>query len=226
MIRGYDQWKTASPYDEDETLVDLDSLLRCDKVLRNYGKPGHGLYGKDSDLESCGQVYLKQISIVDPIKSKHLRIDIDLHYYCSICAPCEYSAEKWFTKLSPDQKQAWMLHSVEEAHEFLMDQAAGIVFDMHSDAFGDPFALMWDGDYWSGGFDATISVPLFCNEYEALDDPYTANETLDVIESRIAHAIYDADQGGDPVRNRIKLYANKLALANKRIDGLTDIGAN
>ena len=68
-IKGYDQWKTASPADEG-TATELIEFGRkvFEKAVSHYGRPQHGLNGKDADLDSGGQIVVKEVQVLDEVK--------------------------------------------------------------------------------------------------------------------------------------------------------------
>ena len=205
---SYDQWKTASPYDDDTPEQTINDLLCDGTILIGYGKPGHGMNGKDADLDTCGQFTVKSLETVDPIKTDSMKILIHCYLYASIC-PAYYDGDD------------------AEMEEYLLDQSTAIVCGMHPDTFSND--CMFDGDYWSGGLDVTLEVPLSINEYEIIEcacdpehDSAEYDATLKTIADRIMTEIVDSEKGGTPERDKVQIFYEEVALANTLIDGLTD----
>lgn len=225
-MRKYDQWKTAAP--EPEVHQIINEKLCDGTILIGYGKAGHGMNGKDADLDRCGQCLVKELITVDPIGAENLRIDIVLRLYATICAPSYDSLDYYQDKVTEEQKKDLAeigidINNDDQYLEYLREQATGIVCGIHPKTFGDdPFACMWDGDEaWTGGVDVTLSVDLTVDEYETLDcGEDAAVEMLDTIAARIYKEICDANKGGTPARDQVKLFEEEVGLANAMINNL------
>jgi hypothetical protein len=208
----------------------------CDgTILIGYGKPGHGMNGKDADLDRIGQCLVTSLETVDPIGADNLRVDINLRLYVSICAPSYDGIDfekvkntddpmlREFFKdhlgvdlagLDVDDDSPETEEQLEKIVEFYRAQAEGIVCGMNATP-DDPFAIMWNDDAWEGGIDVTLSVPLTVDEYEEIEAGN--QETLDTIAARIAAEIYAGNEGGTPERDRMKLWEEEIGLCNDMI---------
>jgi hypothetical protein len=241
-MKGYDQWKTASPYDDDKPNQKINDLLCDGTILIGYGKPGHGMNGKDADLDAIGQFLVKQLEVVDPIKAENMKVLIHCRLYCNICPPDYDYIPEYRESLSQDLRDIFDRSSInvdddEQLYQYLADQATEIICGMHPATFGnDPFACMWTGEEWSGGVDVTLEVPLTVDEYEiieGIDEPFCdvlpihvqskiQKFTLGVVANRIAEEIFNANKGGTPARDQVKLFEEEVALAHKLINQLTE----
>lgn len=76
---SYDQWKTASPWDDEEIIIDFT------KELEELGKFGHGLAGKDADLDYGGQV--KVVSAYVEFDKAPPIANVKIMAYANICQP-------------------------------------------------------------------------------------------------------------------------------------------
>lgn len=211
----------------------------CDgTVLIGYGKRGHGMNGKDADLDRIGQCLVTSLVTEDPVGASDLRIAINLRLYVSICAPSYDSIDfekvkntedptlREFFKdhlgvdldgLDPEDDSPETEAALEKIVDFYREQAEGIVCGMNATP-GDPFAIMWNDDAWEGGIDVTLHVPLTVDEYEAIEAGDQA--TLDSIAKRINTEIYDANEGGTPERDRLKLWEKEIGLCHDLINNL------
>jgi hypothetical protein len=81
MFNNYDQWKTASPWDECEPIVDFT------EELKSLGKRGHGLCGKNADLDYGGQI--KVVSAILELGNEPPVATIMLSVYANICTPTD-----------------------------------------------------------------------------------------------------------------------------------------
>ena len=77
----YDQWKTASPYDDEEEGIDITVNLE------SLGRRGHGLCGKNTDLDPGGQILVCG-AVVLPDRNIPI-ISIKVRVYANICCPEE-----------------------------------------------------------------------------------------------------------------------------------------
>jgi hypothetical protein len=60
----------------------------CDgTILIGYGKPGHGMNGKNADLDPVGQCLVKSLETVDSVGAENMKVLIYLHIYATVCAP-------------------------------------------------------------------------------------------------------------------------------------------
>jgi hypothetical protein len=222
----------------------LNEKVRNDRALRGYGRRDHGMNGKDADLESCGQCVVTELVPVNDPKSAGFRIDICLRLYATICAPCNewfnYEAViknaseediQYFASIDADPReikgvfeknpeQAYAI--IDKLVEYYCEQAMFIVSD--GDGLeaqrGDPFAVMWNDDAWEGGIDVTLSVPLTADECDALESHEYDDELLDTLAKRIATEIYEANKGGTPERDALKLWEEWVAFCNTEINKL------
>ena len=217
----------------------INELLCDGTILIGYGKRGHGMNGKDADLDRIGQCLVTELVTEDPVGADTMRVAINLRLYACICAPSRDGIEfedlhKWW---SPELKEFFKDHhevdidaidwsnwddpatekAAEEIVEHFRDQAYHIVCGMSP--CDDPFAFMWDGDEsWDGGTDVTLYVPLTVDEYDLIEAGDKG--TLDTVAQRIATEIYDANKGGTPERDRLKRFEEEVGLCNDLINGL------
>lgn len=174
-MRGYDQWKTASPYDDDEPAQTINEKLCDGTILIGYGKPGHGMNGKDADLDRHGQCLVKELRTVDPVGADTMRVDIHLHLYADVCEP--------YIEWTGDIPE----NVAEGMSEEAMDIATEIVCDCWE------YEGEWTGsDYWCFWTDVVLSVRLEVEEYEEIEAGY--EPTLQAIAQRIANAIYEGNE--------------------------------
>ncbi|MGL5018001.1 MAG: hypothetical protein ACRDBP_07700 [Luteolibacter sp.] len=217
----------------------------CDgTILIGYGKRGHGMNGKDADLDRIGQCLVTKLVTEDPVGADSMRVAIHLRLYASICSPSwdgiDFDELKnWMPKeckgffktyhkidinkidssaLDNPRRAKAMEWKLEKIVEHFREQATEIVCGMNP-CPGDPFAFMWDGDgAWDGGTDITLHVPLSVDEYEAIEDG--DKEALDIIAARIAQEIWDGNEGGTPERDRMKRFEEEVGLCNDMINRL------
>ena len=163
----------------------------CDgTILIGYGRRGHGMNGKDADLDRIGQCLVTELVTEDPVGASSMRVAIEMRLYASICAPShegiEFCRQKelWSDDLKSFFKEYheldidtvnwddWDAPPCEEAAETIVDhfreQATHIVCGMDACPH-DPFAFMWNDDCWDGGTDITLHVPLSVAEYESIE---------------------------------------------------------
>ena len=81
---SYDQWKTASPHDEGDTPTCVDLT---DEFMRAYGRIGHGLCGKDADLDYGGQIRVVFFGVSDDY------LIAEFEPYATICSNDEWDKE-------------------------------------------------------------------------------------------------------------------------------------
>lgn len=210
----------------------------CDgTVLIGYGKHGHGMNGKDADIDRIGQCCVTELVTEDPVGADSMRIAIHLRLYASIGAPGYGSIDFEALREAPsDLKEHFKSMGVdvdkldvsdtswdterqlEKIVEFYREQATLIVCGMNSSA-SDHQGFMWDGDEaWDGGVDITLHVPLSVDEYEAIEDG--DEDTLDTVAGRIYREIADANKGGTPERDRLKLFEETVGTCNDMINEL------
>ena len=145
------------PYDEPSQTI-ADRL--CDgRILIGYGKRGHGMNGKDADLDYGGQQLVESLVVLDPIDGDSMKVEINLNLYASICEP--------ILETEDEKKQ-------EEATEW----AEALVCDEQQ------YSGEWTGsDYWQFSTKVRTSVPLSMDEYESVESG--SAKTLDAIAQRI-----------------------------------------
>lgn len=193
----------------------------CDgRILIGYGKAGHGMNGKNADLDRVGQCLVKELVTEDPIGAKEMRVAINLYLYATICAPSYDSLDYYREKMSDETKTALSgildVEDDEEFLEYLKDQACMTVCGMHHDVGGE---IEWDGDdSWCGGIDVTLYVPLTVDEYEEIEDGN--EETLKTIADRISTEICEANEGGSKGRDLLKLWEEEVGMVNDMINDL------
>ena len=80
-MTSYDQWKTASPWDDD------DPIILVTVELEKLGRVGHGLAGKNADLDPGGQVRVLSawVELDRPVPIAVAKISA----YANICCPEE-----------------------------------------------------------------------------------------------------------------------------------------
>lgn len=223
----------------------INELLCDGTILIGYGKRGHGMNGRDADLDRIGQCLVTELVTEDPVGADTMRVAINLRLYASICAPSHDGIEfsdlhEWW---SPELKEFFKdYHEVdidaidwenwddpatekatEEIVDHFRDQATHIVCGADP-CPGDPFAFMWDGDgSWDGGTDVTLHVPLTVDEYDRI-------EGLRGIDERLAsqrRAIGDAALADDPkaIRAAAREFAESLKVqkqGKKALDKVAD----
>lgn len=226
---------------EDNTPAQTINAKLCDgTTLIGWGKRGHGMNGKDADIDRIGQCCVTSLETVDPLGAKEMRVDIHLRLYASIGSPSydsvdlealkenapaelrEFFKEYLEVDLEALDVTNYDAPEVEEAQEKLVEyfreQATEIVCGMDP-CPGDCMAFMWDGDEaWDGGTDITLSVPLSVDEYEEIEAGN--EETLTTVGQRIADEIYAANEGGTPERDRLKRFEEEVGLCNDLINKL------
>jgi len=84
-IRGLDQWLTEAPECGPEQTI--AAALHNDRTIKGYGRRQHGLCGKDADLDEGGQIVIKSLEVVDPLRAENLRLDAEVYCYANICEP-------------------------------------------------------------------------------------------------------------------------------------------
>jgi hypothetical protein len=113
-----------------------------DQIDGAYSKKGHGMHGKDADLDPGGQLVVKSIVVLDPVKRKNLLVRAMVHQYASICAPEDENGD--------DERTSAM-------NEFATD----IVCDEMR------YNGNWTGsDYWSFHHDTIIECECTADEVE------------------------------------------------------------
>lgn len=212
----------------------------CDgTILIGYGKPGHGMNGKDADLDRIGQCLVTSLVTIDPTGAKDLRIDIHLRLYASVCAPssesfnfkalrenASHDLREYFSALGididtledeikSDTSEAW--EKLDTVVEYFRDQA-GLIAEGADPCPGDWMAFMWNDDAWEGGTDITLSVPLTVDEYEEIEAGN--EETLATIGDRINAEIYAGNEGGTPERDKMQKFEEEVGLWNDLINKL------
>jgi hypothetical protein len=216
----------------------------CDgTILIGYGKRGHGMNGRDADLDRIGQCLVKSLTTIAPEGCDHYKVLINLRLYASICAPTGEGI--WWEELnesvSPELREFFKDHHgidlatidwekdgetphgplgetpYEIVEEYFMEQATSIVCGMAP--VGD---FLFNDDCWDGGTDITLEVPLSVGEHEAIEAGDT--DTLDTVAARIAKEIYDANEGGTPERDRLKLFEEEVGMVNDMVNGLECYG--
>jgi hypothetical protein len=230
-------WAQDTP---DDTPNQTINEKLCDgTVLIGYGKRGHGMNGKDADLDRIGQCVVRQLVTEDPIGSDTLRIAIHLRLYACICAPSyggiafEDQRNRWDPELKEYFRDGHGVdidnidwenwddpateHAAEVIVEHFREQAYHIVCDM--DPCDDPYGFMWDGDSsWDGGTDVVLHAPLTVDEYDLIESG--DQETLELIAERISTEIWEANKGGTPQRDRLKRFEEEVGLCNDMINEL------
>jgi hypothetical protein len=193
----------------------------CDgTILIGYGKVGHGMNGKDADLDRVGQCLVTELETQDPIGAKEMRIAISLRLYATICCPSYDSLDFYREKMSDETRQALSgtldVDDDKDFLEYLREQATMVVCGMHHDVGGN---IEWDEDsQWSGGINVTLYVPLSVDEYEEIEDGN--EETLKTIAQRISTEICEANQGGSKGRELLKLWEHEIGMVNDMINDL------
>ena len=211
----------------------------CDgTILIGYGRAGHGMNGKDADLDRIGQCLVTQLETV--ADGEKMRVYIHLRLYASICAPSaegmnleavrenaspelrEYFMELGVNidtledEINQDTPEAW--EKLEKVVDYFQEQA-GLIAEGADPCPHDCMAFMWNDDCWDGGTDITLSVPLSIKEYEEIEAGNA--ETLETIGDRIDQEITeDGNKGGTPERDRMKLFEEEVGLWNDSINQL------
>lgn len=189
---SYDQWKTASPYDDEEPAQTINAKLCDGTILIGYGKPGHGMNGKDADLDRGGQCLLKSLVTQDPVGAKKMRVQINLHLYANVCEPYV------------EQNDGESDEDYDARRSSAMDVATEIVSDEQR------YDGEWTGsDYWSFRTDVTLYVPLSLDEYEWIEAG--REKTLARIAARISRAICKGSK-------EIKEFETAMAALSDAID--------
>lgn len=169
-MRGYDQWKTASPHDDEEPNQTINEKLCDGTILIGYGKPGHGMNGKDADRGEIGQCCLKQLVTRDPVRSDSMKVEIHLHLYASVCEP--------HLEIGDEESD----EEFEKRKEEVMDVA-------HSIVCNEPeYNGEWTGsDYWVFAMDTVLSIDLSVDQYDDIEDgsKLVLKAVADLINNRI-----------------------------------------
>lgn len=161
-LSGYDQWKTASPYDDDPGYehADLEDAVKALDEGRNkdcFSVLSFG--GKDADLEPCGCTGINAIRGMTGVTHPKILVDVGGHKTVS-------------------HPQDWLLELPPARIEELGDIATEIVC-------GCGIAGEWTGDDWSMGFNDTIRVdPVWDETVMELDYPATAQAIVKAARER------------------------------------------
>lgn len=75
-----------APYNQDSEPLQLHE----DKTLKGYGRKGHGLNGKDADLDECGQNVVDEAWWYDDNT-----ITIEGRRYASVCGDDDWDDDQW-----------------------------------------------------------------------------------------------------------------------------------
>ena len=222
----------------DEIEQTINDKLCDGTILIGYGKRGHGMNGRDADLDSIGQCLVKSLETVDPIGADNMKVLIHLRLYATVCAPSGegMNLEAVKENACPELKEYFLdrgvdlnrteeeLYDDETAFETIVDyfqEQAGYIAEGANPCPQDRMAFMWNDDAWEGGTDITLEVPLTVDEYEAIESGEDCGvEALNDVAKRIATEIYDANQGGTPERDNLKRFEEEVALWNKLINQL------
>lgn len=210
----------------------------CDgTILIGYGKRGHGMNGKDADLDRIGQCLVTSLETVED--GDAMRVDINLRLYASVCAPSgeNFNFDALKENASPELRDYFMgesvdINTLDDAINNDEDGAwekLGVVVDYFKEQAGliaeganpcpdDCMAFIWNDDAWEGGTDITLTVPLSVPEYQSIESG--DEKTLATIAQRIANEIYDGNKGGTPERDRMKLFEEEVGLWNDLINKL------
>lgn len=209
----------------------------CDgTILIGYGTRGHGMNGKDADIDRIGQCLVTSLETVDPIGANSMRVDIHLRLYASICAPSggSFDFEALRENAGPDLREYFKdagidIDTLEEDSEDSYDkletvveyfkEQAGYIAEGADPCPDECMAFMWNDDCWDGGTDITLSVPLSVEEYEAIEAG--DDKTLAIIAKRIDQEICDGNKGGTPERDRMKRFEEEVGMWN---DGINKLG--
>lgn len=160
---NYDQWKTASPYDDDPGYdhADLEKALEAIDYGRN--KPCFPILsfgGKDADLEPCGCTGIKEFG--GDLSGTHPKLTVEVGGHKTVVPPDD-----------------WGLEIPESRMVYYMEIATEIVCG----AF--PVQGEWTGDDWVLYFSDRILVdPVWDEEAMELDYPATAQAIKDAAEKR------------------------------------------
>ncbi len=179
----------ASATPDDTPNQTINAKLCDGTILIGYGKRGHGMNGKDADLDRVGQCLVTELVTEDPVGATQMRVLIRLRLYACICAPsyggiefeklkdymdADYKAfflEHYkvdIDKLDPNSESKETERQLSKIVGHFRDQAAEIVCGMDP-CPDDPFAFMWNDDSWDGGTDIELEVPLSVDEYDAIE---------------------------------------------------------
>jgi len=244
MIENPYYLSDPSDYREEleETYRILNERVRQDRALRGYGRGDHGMNGKDADLDEFGQCVVTELVPLASTNSADLRIEIKLRLYATICSPSaeSFNYEAVIQNASPDEMEYFRsigadprainwdkdenaaYRIINTLVDYYGEQAYFIVCD--TDALeaqrGDPFAVMFNDDAWEGGINVTLSVPLTPDECDALESHEYDDELLDTLAKRIATEIYEANKGGTPERDALKLWEEWVSWCNTEINKL------
>lgn len=146
------------PGEEDEQPVDL----REERTIKGYGRRQHGLNGKDSDLDTSGQLYVKEAwwFVEGGIK-------VVARGYASLVPADASSFEPYVLKQHPDLTDPDVIERIcDEMRSVYMDHCFELVC-------GEGWEGEWDGDYWVLGHDIELDLELAWND-DLDDDANTA----------------------------------------------------
>lgn len=134
-LNGYDQWKTASPYDDDPGYdhANLEDAVKALNEGRNLDCWPLCSFGwKDADLDPCGCTGIKAIG--GDLSTNHPKLTVEVGGHKTVCHPND-----WWLDLSDEKR--------DEFGEIVQE----LVIDM-----GGPGE--WTGDDWCLYFSDTIKV--------------------------------------------------------------------
>lgn len=208
----------SDPYSDDMPKQTVNEKLCDGTILIGYGERGHGMNGKDADLDRVGQCLVTKLVTEDPVGANNMRIAIHLRLYAKICAPCYENVDYYKEKMTEDTRKTLSkfinIEDEDEFIEYLGDQTFHTVCGM-----GPVGDFMYDDDNaWTGGTDAILYVDLTVDEYEEIEDGN--EETLKKIADRISKEICDANEGGYDGRDIVKDFEYEVGLANDMINDL------
>ena len=197
----------------------IDEKLCDGAILIGYGKAGHGMNGRDADLDRVGQCVVESLVTLDPIREATMKIAINLKLYASLSYPSYEDLDGYRERMSDEEKELYSkfvdVSDDDVFLEYLKDQASLVFEGMHWDTFDD---CDGDEDGFYGNKRTTLFVDLFVDEYEEIEDGN--QETLDRIAHRINKEICDANKGHKKGRNEVKLFEDEVGLANDMINDI------
>lgn len=204
----------------------LDAHVIGDSIIRGYGKPGHGMNGKDADLDRVGQCVVNKAECRLKDDDGTPVVDLHLRLYASICAPC-YGNLDHYRSIMPYEVERQLKAAIDidlddddALIKLLREQAEVIVRGMDPET-GD---FMWDGDgSWDGGVDVVLECALNPATLYALAGARRGDFVKSLWEE-VAEGLYDClterDDNGNHPHPDIARFEHEVGLANDRINQL------
>lgn len=159
----------------DEPFQDIDEKCRNGHAIKGFGKPQHGMNGKDADLDSGGQCIVKMLETLDPTGAPSMLVRIHLRQYANVCEPYVEGYEDE----TDEQYNERYNQAMDEANEIVCSESLW---------FGG-----WTGsDYWCFSNELHIDVPIEVELYEEIGAG--DKDAIRYLCAELADAIYSAKE--------------------------------